>query len=166
MKEFYVNCGTYKTKDFGTQINEQLIYTQNFGEYNIYHIHTGLKIKSGKKLKSLIDEVNVKMEAEKEHVQNIISITNIENLPIKNKFYSIEREIVVTLKIKEVPIDEFIFATKGIFEIDFVKLDSILMKNKKYNHELSMNDNITKIYGKDFLRTLNSYSHNPFEIAS
>ncbi|MCL1700813.1 hypothetical protein [Lysinibacillus sp. Bpr_S20] len=166
MEEFYINFATYKVKDFGIQINNELIYTKNFGEYNIYHLPTGLKIKSGKKLKSLINEVIEKMETDKEHVDNMIANTNLKSLPTKNKSYSKEREIIVTLKIKEIPIDNFIFATQGVFKIDFVQLDKILMKNKEYSNDLSMNENIIKMYGKDFLYTLDNYNNNPFETAS
>lgn len=154
--KFYRNLGDSKVLDFGIKINDELVYTKDSGEYTIYHIQTGTRVCSNKKLKDAKEKAVTLFVQNRELVEMKTKEIDINTLPVKMRMYSIEKEIKEIIKLKDIPVDPVIYEIEGRMTVDFVELDKVISKKKLYNEDLSLNDNIVNMFGKRMIGLLNN----------
>lgn len=157
--KYYLNCRTFKTEVEGKKINEELAYHFNEKkEYVITHIKTGLKLNTGQKLKPLIEEAIYLFKKNINLIEKQIKKHNIEEIPTK---YEYENKIKEFEKKFGVPFcqEPLVFAILKQKLLDIVTLEKLLKSKNgdNYNNNLSLKDNIKKIYGEEGVELVNFF---------
>lgn len=155
--EFYKNMGQFKLKDTGVKINDILIYTKDEKEYTIHHVPTGARVASDKKLDKAKEKAFQLLESNKNILEERLKKIDLKSLPTEDELRNFECELVSILQVKQLPFEPFIYAIKKQLVIDFVSLDRIISNRNGYDNNLSLKDNIIKMYGEKTIQLLEKF---------